>query len=310
MTESVNPSQARGQTPGFWVRLLATILVLVIAGSVIGLIIGSWYRSTILSVDWYRPVIHDPALVTSLRTAILDEAIREVDKMGLLAPVVSPALPQVITNERVEAFMNTYLESFVRYLNDPSRSPLPDNAADLFQSAFLTAARDIARKLGLTLPASAELQIGQMGARFGTLAASQIDSFRQENFDQLAMLDRYHRMLLTVSGMKQAFMIALAAALLLLFLLFFRQLIRFFTHSAFGVWLAGAVISLPLLVIDWLDPVSRLPIPSPVVKTAVVSLSNSAIDHLKQSSLTLFGIASMVLLLVLVVNGYLRRSAD
>lgn len=310
MTESVNPSQARGQTPGFWVRLLATILVLVIAGSVIGLIIGSWYRSTILSVDWYRPVIHDPALVTSLRTAILDEAIREVDKMGLLAPVVSPVLPQVITNERVEAFMNTYLESFVRYLNDPSRSPLPDNAADLFQSAFLTAARDIARKLGLTLPASAELQIGQMGARFGTLAASQIDSFRQENFDQLAMLDRYHRMLLTVSGMKQAFMIALAAALLLLFLLFFRQLIRFFTHSAFGVWLAGAVISLPLLVIDWLDPVSRLPIPSPVVKTAVVSLSNSAIDHLKQSSLTLFGIASMVLLLVLVVNGYLRRSAD
>lgn len=310
MIESVNPSQTRGQTPGIWVRLLAIVLVLVIGGSVIGLIIGSWYRSTILSVDWYRPVIHDQALVGSLRTAILDEATREVDKMGLLAPVVAPALPQVITNERVESFMNAYLESFVHYLNDPSRSPLPNNAADLFQSAFLTAARDIARKLGLTLPASAEQQIGQMGARFGTLAAQQIDTFRQENFDQLAMLDRYHRMLLTVSGMKQPFMIALASALLLLFLLFIRRLIRFFTHTAFGVWLAGAAISLPLLVIDWMDPVARMPIPSPVVKTAVVSLSNSAIDQLKQSSLTLFGIASMVLLLVLVVNGYLRRNAD
>ncbi len=310
MSESVNPSQTHGQTIGFWVRLLAVILVLIIAVSVIGLIIGGWYRSTILSVDWYRPFIHDPTLVDSLRTAILDEATREVDKMGLLAPIVAPALPQVITNERVEAFMNAYLESFVQYLNDPGRSPLPDNATDLFQSAFLTAARDIARKLGLTLPASAEQQIGQLGARFGTLAAQQIDSFRQENFDQLAALDRYHRILLAVSGMKLTFMIALSAALLLLFLLFFRQLIRFFTHSAFGFWLAGAAISLPLLVIAWLDPVASMPIPSPVVKTAVVSLSSSAIDQLKQSSLTLFGIASAVLLIVLVVNGFLRNKTD
>ena len=310
MTDMMNRAQTHGQASGLLVRLLAILLVLVVSGSVIGLMIGGWYRSTILSVDWYRPVIQDPALVDSLRTAILGEVTREVDKMGFLAPIVKPALPQVITEERIAAFMNAYLESFVRYLNDPGRSPLPENATDLFQSAFLAVAKDFAGKLGLTLPASAEQQIAQMGARFGALAAQQIDSFRQENFDQLAALDRYHRMLLAVSDMKQIFTFTLAASLLLLFILFIKRLIRFFTHAAFGVWLAGAAISLPLLAIGWLDPVAGIPISSPVIKTAVVSLSHSAVDRLKQSSLTLFGIASVVLLLVLVVNAYLRRNTD
>ena len=180
----------RRERPGTITRFIAVILVLIVALSTGALIVGDWYRSTILSSDWYRPVIKNQAFQNVVRDSIMNEIAKENDQSGIFSPILTQVLEKVMTNERIDAFLDIYLVSFVEFLNNHSVSPLPANSAQIFSDAFLSYAHDTIQELGVPFPASVEQQIVNIEVRIGGIAEKSIDNFTKESFVQLALLEK------------------------------------------------------------------------------------------------------------------------
>ena len=292
----------RRKRPGTIARFIAMILVLVVVLSTGALIVGDWYRSTILSVDWYRPAIKNQSFQKVVCDSVMNEIAKEIDQSGIFSPILTQALEKVLTNERIDAFLDIYLVSFVEFLNNRSVSPLPADSAKILSDAFLSYVHDASQELGVPFPAFVEQQIVNIAIRIGGIAEKNIDNFTKESFVQLALLEKYHRILLWISQSIGKMILALSAGLCLLLLLYFKQIDRFFSHALLGVWLAGAVIGLPLLAVPVSSLSAYLEKTPPAIKPFIENLMTLAADHLKMISLTVLAAATLALVVLFVVR--------
>ncbi len=288
-------------------RFVALILVLVVFLSTVSLIVGDWYRQTILSVDWYRPIIESESFQDVVRDSIMNEVSKEIGQTGIFAALLTQAMDRVLTNDRIETFLETYLVHLVDYLNGRTNTPMPADASELFRTAFLSLAEEASHTLGVPLPSSVETQIAQIADQIGQAAEANIDLFTQESFAKLAAMEKYHRTMLWISQSTGLITLILGLSLLLLLLLFARRLLTFFFYALIGVWLTGAAIALPLLAFPAAQ-LGRAFIDAPsALQPILESLVTLAVDQLKTTGLIVMAGATVVLIVLLLIRWISRR---
>lgn len=304
---------ATGQTTVL-TRIAAVLLVLVVVLSSLALLIGMWSSKTVFSAEWYRPIIEKESFLTGVRTAVIDDLTVQAKQFSSPLPFLTQSMTSVITqtvtNERIQAFLNTYLDQFVKYMNYSASTPVPKNVTDLFSVPFLAAARELVGKFGLTLTAAQEQQIQQLAAGAAQVAQKHLEILSQDNFEKLAVFVRYHRLLYTISQQMTLAAVVLAVAAMLLLLLFLRHPIRFLIHVTVGIWLASLVITVPLVIVDLLGLAESVAISPLYIKVAVDELLTRAVASLKQPSLTILAVTSVALLILIIVQSILNRRVE
>lgn len=280
------------------VRISSLLIVLSLVITSIALIGSLTLRTTVFSSDWYLTVFSNQDYLDSLRTAI-EESLAE---QGRYVDVPAEVLVQGLQDRQTYVVVRKNVENAVDFLNGRNAFSLPAYPIELFHDPLKAYAQEMNAAGGMILSAEQEKLLTDIAADSAGIVQREASLLNLSIIQNARLFQSAHRALAIARSLTLPAGIAIALLLMVLMLLHRRRLRRFLQLSSISFWIAGALVSVPLIVLDRSGLMRRLSISQAHVKFAADYLLSGLVRTTLGYGLAMLVVASACLLTLFFVE--------
>lgn len=282
---------------------LVIILCLVITASTLLLLAVSFLRVTLLKVDFYDQVISSTAYLPLVRSAIekdLAEQSRYVD-------IPLEHLIAGIDNNTIYAMLHQHIDNVIDFLNNRTEFAKPTYPAAKFEEPLALFIETYAAENGFVISEEQRQQLRDVAADSALIVQQHVSLINLDLVKDRSFFQKAHQLILRFAGLLPLFIVVFIIAFVALAALDYRRWRNWLSQILIGLWLAGSVLLVPSLVLDWFALPRRLAIETQYLQLAVGRLLSEFSRYFLIWGYVLFIITSVALITIYMTTPYKRK---